>query len=100
MFQACVRAGLKNTLGETVMLTVVPLLKQSLEAYADKPDEFHHDLTFFFGYGALTLERMIAKELFQSMNLQYPIGQELDFETCIRLAKKDLLATRKTAKHN
>ncbi len=88
VFQTAVRDGLRNTLGETVMLTIVPLLKQSLQTYADKPGEFHRELQFYFGFGALTLERMIVKELFQKVNLHYPSGNELDFETSIGLARK------------
>lgn len=72
------------------MLTVVPLLNQSLQTYADKPAEFHRELQFYFGFGALTLERMIVKELFQKLNLHYPSGNELDFETSITIARKDL----------
>jgi hypothetical protein len=91
LFQTAVKDGLRNTLGETVMLTVVPLLKQKLQTYADRPDEFHRELQFYFGFGALTLERMIVKELFQKLNLHYPSGNELvDFETSIGLARKDL----------
>jgi hypothetical protein len=90
VFQTAVKDGLRNTLGETVMLTVVPLLKQSLQTYADKPGEFHRELQFYFGFGALTLERMIVKELFQRLNLHYPSGNGLDFETSIGLARKDL----------
>jgi hypothetical protein len=72
------------------MLTLVPLLKQTLQTYAEKASEFHQELKFYFGYGALTLERMIVKELFQKLNLHYPLGNELDFETSIGLARKDL----------
>jgi hypothetical protein len=90
IFQTAVKDGLRNTLGATVMLTVVPLLKQSLQTYADKPGDFHRELQFYFGFGALTLERMIVKELFQKLNLHYSSGNEMDFETSIGLAKKDL----------
>lgn len=90
LFQTAVKDGLRNTLGETVMLTVVPLLKQTLQIYAEKPGEFHRELQFYFGFGALTLERMILKELFQKLNLHYPSNNELDFETSIGLARKDL----------
>ncbi len=99
VFEASVKEGLRNTLGETVMLTVVPLLKQSLQTYAEKPGEFHRDLQFYFGFGALTLERMIAKELFQKLNLHYPAGKELDFETCMSLARKDLLLSKRGFTH-
>ncbi len=90
VFQTAVKEGLRNTLGETVMLTVVPLLKQSLQTYAEKPGEFHRELQFYFGFGALTLERMIVKELFQKLNLHYQSGNELDFEASIGLARKSL----------
>src|ERR1700751_1516466 len=91
VFQSSVRDSLRDTLGPTVMETLVPLLRQSLKAYAEKPSEFHRDLQFYFGFGALTLERMIVKDLFQKLNLYYPTGSELDFETCEGLAKKDLI---------
>jgi hypothetical protein len=90
VFQSSVRDSLRDTLGLTVMETLVPLLRQSLQAYAEKPSEFHRDLQFYFGFGALTLERMIVKDLFQKLNLHYPTGNELDFETCVGLARKDL----------
>ena len=89
IFQESVKDGLRNTLGETVVLTVVPLLKQTLQTYAEKPSEFHRELQFYFGFGALTLERMIVKELFQKLNLHYTSSNELDFETSIGLARKD-----------
>ena len=90
IFQSSVKDGLRNTLGETVMQTLVPLLKQTLQTYAEKPSEFHRELQFYFGFGALTLERMIVKELFQKLNLHYTSSNELDFETSMRLARKDL----------
>jgi hypothetical protein len=100
MFQASVKDGLRNTLGETVMLTVVPLLKQTLQAYSEKPGEFHRELQFYFGFGALTLERMIVKELFRKLNLHYPSGNELDFETSIGLARKDLSSLERKVSKN
>ena len=100
VFQTAVKEGLRNTLGETVMLTVVPLLKQSLQTYADKPGELHRELQFYFGFGALTLERMIVKELFQKLNLHYPSGNELDFETSIGLARNDLSSLQRKTSNN
>ncbi len=90
IFQSSVKDGLRNTLGETVMQTLVPLLKQTLQTYAEKPSEFHRELQLYFGFGALTLERMIVKELFQKLNLHYTSSNELDFETSIGLARNDL----------
>lgn len=76
-------------------MTMVPLLKQTLEVYAEKPGEFHRELQFYFGFGAVTLERMIVKELFQKLNLHYPSGNELDFETSIVLARNDLASIQR-----
>ena len=90
VFLSSVKEGLRNTLGETVMQTIVPLLKQPLETYAEKPSELHSELQFYFGFGALTLERMIVKELFQKLNLHFTSSSELDFETSVGLARKDL----------
>ena len=98
MFQASVKDGLRNTLGETVMLTMVPLLKQTLQAYAEKPGGFHRELQFYFGFGALTLERMILKDLFQKLNLRYPPNNELDFETSIGLARNELSLIQKRSR--
>ncbi len=100
VFQASVKEGLGNTLGQTVMQALLPLLKQPLQTYAEKPGEFHRDLQFYFGFGAITLEKMIVKELFRKLNLRYPTGNELDFETCMGLARKDLFLLRKGVLHN
>ncbi|SRR5579864_4156049 len=97
IFQSSVKDSLRDTLGPTVMETLVPLLRQSLQVYAEKPSEFHRDLQFYFGFGALTLERMIVKDLFEKLNLHYPTGNELDFETCIGLARKDLIIHHKVS---
>jgi hypothetical protein len=96
MFQASVKDGLRNTLGETVMLTMVPLLKRTLQTYAEKPGELHRELQFYFGFGALTLERMIVKELFQKLSLHYPSNNELDFETSIAIARNDVASIERT----
>jgi hypothetical protein len=98
MFQASVKNGLRNTLGETVTLTRLPLLKQTLQSCAEKPGEFHRELQFYFGFGALTLERMIVKDLFQKLNLHYPSNNELDFETSIGLARKDLASIQRRSR--
>lgn len=77
------------------MLTIVPLLKQTLQTYSEKPGEFHRELQFYFGFGAFTLERMIVKELFQKLNLHYSSSNELDFEASIGLARRDLASIQR-----
>ena len=89
MFQLSVAEGLANTLGAIVMQTLRTLLSHSLETYAEKPNELHRELSNVFGSGATTLERMITKELFQRLSLRY--SNELDFETSVNLAKRDMI---------
>ena len=89
MFQLSVAEGLANTLGSILMQTLKTLLSHSLETYAEKPNELHRELSRVFGSSATTLERMIAKELFQGLSLRY--SNELDFETSVNLARRDMI---------
>jgi hypothetical protein len=88
-FRLSVAEGLANTLGAIVMQTLKTLLSQSLETYAEKPSELHRELCRVFGSGATTLERMITKELFQRLSLR--CSNELDFETSVNLARRDMI---------
>ena len=77
------------------METLLVLLQKPFQSYAEKPSEFHRDLYGIFGPASVTLEKMISKELFQKLNMRYPVGNELDFETCVNLARQDLLISQK-----
>lgn len=92
-FQVSVAEGLANTLGAIVMQTLKTLLSHSLETYADKPNELHRELAGVFGSAATTLERMITKELFRRLDLRY--SDELDFETSVNLAKRDMILSER-----
>jgi hypothetical protein len=92
-FQASVVEGLANTLGSIVMQTLKTVLSYSLETYAEKPNELHRELSRVFGSGATTLERVIAKELFQRLSLHY--SDELDFETSVNLARRDMILSER-----
>jgi hypothetical protein len=88
MFQLSAAEGLTNTLGAIVMQTLKNVLTYPLARYAENPLELHRELSRVFGSGATTLERMITKELFQRLNLPY--SNELDFETSVNLARRDM----------
>jgi hypothetical protein len=92
-FQVSVAEGLTNTLGAIVMQTLKSVLTYSFETYAEKPSEFHLELSRVFGSGATTLERMITKELFQRLDLHY--SNELDFEASVNLARRDMLISQR-----
>ena len=87
-FQSSIQEGITNTLGASVMGSLQNLLKQPLKAYAEKPSDLHRDLTRLFGSAGITLEKMIVKDLFQRLDLHY--SSELDFETSINLASRDV----------
>ena len=93
VFQSAVREGITNALGAIVMSSLQNLLKQPLKTYAEKPSELHRDLFRIFGSASLTLEKLITKELFQRLDLRY--SAELDFETSINLASRDLMLNQR-----
>ncbi len=93
-FFSSVRDGIRNTLGGPVMETLLTLLKQPFTIYSEKPEEFHHDLVKIFASAAATLEKMISKELFQRLDLHYPVS-DLEFEACINLARRDMMLTQR-----
>ena len=93
MFQVSAEEGLANTLGVSVMQTLKNLLSYSFEVYSKKPVELHHELSRVFGFGAITLERMITKELFRRLGLDY--SAQLDFETSVNLARRDMIASER-----
>ena len=43
------------------MQTLVPLLKQTLQTYAEKPSEFHRELQFYFWKSSFTIIRSNVK---------------------------------------
>ncbi len=89
LFQASFAEGIAKTLGPNVMETLQDLLSHSFETYAEKPAELHRELSRVFGLVATTLEKMVAKELFQKLDLHY--STQLDFETSVNLARHDLV---------
>jgi hypothetical protein len=93
MFQVSVAEGIANTLGVSVMETLKTLLKHSFEAYAEKPAELHRELSGVFGSAAITLEKMITKELFQRLDLHY--SNQLEFETTVNLARRDMILSKR-----
>ena len=92
-FQLSVGEGIANTLGVSVMETLKNLLNHSFKTYAEKPAEFHRELSRFFGSAAITLEKMITKDLFQRLDLHY--SKELEFETSINLARHGIILSQK-----
>jgi hypothetical protein len=88
LFQASVSEGIANTLGRTVMETVRNLLSHPFTTYAEKPADLDRELLTVFGSGATTLEKMITKDLFERLDLHY--SNQLDFETSINLARRDM----------
>ncbi|SRR5712691_4948965 len=93
--QVSTRDGIGNTLGVPVMETLLTLLKHPFLLYAEKPGELHRELQGIFGSPAETLEKMISKELFRKLNMHYPVANELDFETCVNLARQDMAIVQK-----
>src|SRR5437016_8635754 len=93
MFHVSVEEGLGNTLGVSVMQTLKNLLSYCFEIYAKKPVELHRELSRVFGFGAITLERMISKELCRRLGLDY--SAQLDLKTRVNLAWRAMIANER-----
>lgn len=83
--------GLKNALGETSAKVV--LLNMKSTRYVDSPEEFHRDLYAIFNEGALSLEKVIVKELFCRLSVPFEEKGDFGFAASVKCVK-DLLVTR------
>lgn len=93
VFQSSVEDGIANTLGRAVMDTLRNLISKPLTAYADKPEGLHIELARIFGTACATLEKMITKELFHTLDLHY--SSELDFDSSVDLARHDVMLNQR-----
>ncbi len=79
-------SGLKQILGESGSSSTLYHLK--LESGSFDPRVFHERLTDMFHAGAASIEKVIVKELFKAMDVQFKERQGYDFLGYIELAKK------------
>lgn len=91
MLGECLLRGMKDILGEGGARAVFFHLELAL--CGDDPKQIHRRLYSVFSDGAVTLERMIVKELFQSMNMAYVEGNEFSFERYVEIARQ-LMGTK------
>ncbi|MDG6939290.1 MAG: hypothetical protein JRN39_02695 [Nitrososphaerota archaeon] len=90
ILQSCVHDGLKNVLGEIGMNVVLFHLK--LDGLVREPKEFHERLRSVFKEGGLTLEKVIAKDLYRRLGLSYEEGKTFDFEGWVARAMREASA--------
>jgi hypothetical protein len=81
-----VLSGLKEILGESGSSSTIYYLK--LEKGSFDPRVFHERFTEMFHAGATSIEKIIIKELFKSMGVQFKERQGYDFIGYVELAKK------------
>jgi len=66
------------------------LFHLKLAQFEQDPNEFHSKLYFIFKGGAICLEKVIVKELFQRLGVTYEEREEggaFDFGNCVNVAK-------------
>ncbi len=86
-----IREGMRNVLGETGMSAVLFHLKLGQDTW--RPNEFNDNLRAMFKDGAVVLEKIIVKELFQRCGLIYQSTEDFDFQKSVDLAR-EMVVTR------
>ncbi len=86
-----IREGMRNVLGETGMHAALFHLKSGQDPW--RPKEFHDNLIAIFKDGAVVLEKIIVKELFQRCGLIYQSTEDFDFQKSVNLAR-EVVVTR------
>jgi len=80
--------GLKNTLGEGVMQVIIFHLQLARSEKIDNIEQLDHNLRSIFDVGAVTLEKIMVKELFRKLNAPYKGEDSFDFVRYVDLARK------------
>lgn len=93
VFHECILDGLRDFVGESGTRAV--LFNIELSRYIDDPREFHADLYTIFKEGALSIEKVIVKELFRRLNLSYQEKSSFDFARHVSQARELFIKTRK-----
>ena len=86
MLGECIQYVLKIVLGEKPAQIIFSRL-QSLDI-STNPRKFHDALYPVFKRGAVVLEKVIVKELFQRLNVPYEEKELFDFESEVNFAKQ------------
>lgn len=81
---------MKNTLGESSAQAI--LFHLGLLQYVKKPREFHDNLCYLLKgtQPAITIERMIVKELYGKVGRPFLESGKFDFEEQIRMVKEGM----------
>jgi hypothetical protein len=76
MLQLSISEGVKAALGQAILGV---LSGQGLFNEPTDPKEFHRKLQSVFGNGATVLEKVIVKDLFRKLNIQYNAQEPFDY---------------------
>ncbi len=85
MLQLSIGEGVRAALGEAILGV---LNGQGLFNEATTPKEFHRKLQTVFGNGATVLEKVIIKDLFRKLNIQYNSQEHFDYGEALERAKE------------
>jgi hypothetical protein len=86
ILRACVETGLRNVLGEGSMHSVLFYLQ--LDQLEQNPRELHNKLYSIFKDGAVILEKVVVKELYQRLDMLYVEREAFDFEEYVKSAER------------
>jgi hypothetical protein len=93
VLRECIEGGLRGVVGERGMKAL--LFRIESGQFIDNPEGFHRDLCLIFGEAAVVLEKVIVKELFGKLGIEYEEKSDFHFPEYVKHAKELFVARSK-----
>jgi hypothetical protein len=93
VLRECIEGGLRGVVGEMGMKAL--LFRIECGQFIDNPEEFHRDLCLIFGEAAVILEKVVIRELFSRLGIEYEERGDFDFSAYVKHAKELFIAKSK-----
>ena len=93
VLRGCIEDGLRCVVGERGMKAL--LFRIECGQFIDNTEEFHRDLCLILGETAVILEKVVIKELFRRLGIEYEERGDFDFATYVNYAKELFTAKSK-----
>ncbi len=85
---SCVQDGIRNVLGQAALDAV--FAKMKLVSLAEAPGELHNGFERVFGPAAEILERLMVRDLFGRLDLEFEqVMPVFNFESYVNIAKRE-----------
>jgi len=93
VLRECIEDGLRCVVGESGMKAL--FFRIECGQFIDSPEEFHRDLCLIFNESAVILEKVVIKEFFRRLSIEYEERGDFDFVACVSHARELFMANRR-----